>query len=514
MSVGVCFQSFADVNPSTLAVVDTDGERWNRGQFASLINRIAQALLAAGLSKEDSIAIVAPNCAEFLAVYLAGVQVGLYIVPVNWHLAPKEVTFVLDDCKPRAIFAHARLSPKVLEVIAGHRGCAELLVSIGPLDGFEDLTELIAETPESSCGHSVVGRLMAYTSATTGFPKAVRLPVANAEKALERFIGWNHTLGIALEDDNVHLCCSMLYHSAPLLGATVALHMGHVVVLMDYWRPELMLKLIESYRVTTIFLVPQMFVRLLKLDKSVREKYSTVSLRFVVHGGAPCPIEVKRRMIEWWGNVIWESYGASEGQGTIVGSEDWLRNPGTVGRPVPGSDIIILDEHGREQVPNAIGAIYMRPFTGDRFEYKDDPEKTRLCYCGDYITVGDVGYLNEDGYLFICARDSELIISSGMNIYPAEIECVLVQHPSVTDCAVVGISHDVLGAVPKAYVQAEPGVEPGHRLTADLLAYLGAHLAPAKVPKRIEYVERIPRDPNGKLYKRLLKGGIRAQNGD
>jgi len=251
-----------------------------------------------------------------------------------------------------------------------------------------------------------------------------------------------------------------------------------------------------------------MFVRLVKLPPAVRERYSTASLRFVTHGAAACPPDVKRAMLEWWGNIIWESYGATEVQGTIVNAEEWLRYPGTVGRPMPGSAVKILDIDGNELPPLEVGFIYLTPHTGDRFEYKGDPEKTRRSYRGDFVTVGDLGYLNEDGYLFICDRSNDLIISSGMNIYPAEIETVLVQHRLVADCAVLAEPHELLGEVPKAFVQLVPGATPGPTVTADLLHFLGERLAAMKLPKRVEYVSELPRDPNGKLYKRLLREQI------
>ncbi len=506
-----CFQYFAERDAELLAVVEPDGEQWTRARLVDLVNRLARAYLAAGLAEGEVMAIVAPNCAHYLAAYLAGVQVGLFVVPVNWHLRENELAFMLEDCGARVIVAHERLSPATLAAIVKHRGRADLLQSIGAAPGFTALTDFIAGHTVRPIQRAATGRLLAYTSATTGRPKGVKLPLANAQTALERFMAWHHSLGVALEDGNVHLCSSMLYHSAPLLAAAAALHMGHRVILVDQWQAQSLLELIDRHLVTTTFMVPSMFVRLLKLEESVRARYSTASLRFVMHAGAPCPVDVKRSMIEWWGAVIWETYGAAEGQGTMVSSEDWLRYPGTVGRPVPGSAIMILDGEGGELPANEVGTIYLRPYNGDRFEYKGDPDKTRRSYRGDFLTVGDLGYLNEDGYLFVCDREADLVISSGMNIYPAEIEAVLSQHPAVIDCAVLGVAHELLGAVPKAYVQAASGIETGPQLTAELLRFLGARLAAAKIPKRIEYVARVPRDLNGKLYKRLL---LESASGD
>lgn len=472
-----------------------------------MVNRLSRALLRAGLRPGDAMAVIAPNCAEFVAAYLAGAQIGLQVVPVNWHLSEAELGFILNDSNARAIIAHADLGERVLGTTAKAAVGADLKLVIGRAEGFYPLADFLAPHSFAAVEGEGSGRMMAYTSATTGRPKAVVLPAGNAKHALERRVAASAHLGIRPEDGHVNLCASMLYHSAPLLGVELALHMGHRVVLIGRWEAERILALIERHRVTTTFLVPSMFVRLLKLPKAVRDKYSTASLQFVAHGAAPCPPDVKRKMIEWWGEIIWESYGATEVQGTVASAREWLRYPGTVGKPLPGAELRILDENGNELPPGRVGLIYLKPHTGDHFEYKGDPEKTRRAYRGDFICVGDLGFVNEEGYLFVCDRSSDLIISSGMNIYPAEIEGILIQHPAVVDCAVIGEPHALLGSVPKAVVQLEEGVLPGSSTKAELLAFLGGRISAAKLPKRIEFVERLPRDPSGKLFKRLLRAG-------
>lgn len=500
---GIGFHHFAARGPARVGVVDPQGVVWSRGRLAALAHGTAGALRAAGLSPGDRLAIVSPNCAEFLAVHLGGIEAGLCVVPVNWHLADEELAFVLEDAGPSVVVAHAGLGAARLATLQARRGAARVMVSIGHAAGFVPL-ETFAAVRAGARAPAPRGRVMAYTSATTGRPKAVLLPQRNAEAALAKTVEWHRSLGIEPESDNVHLCASMLYHSAPLEGAVMALEMGHAVVLVDRWQPELLLMLIERYRVTTSFMVPSMFVRLLRLPAATRRRYSTASLRFVVHGGAPCPVAVKRGMLDWWGPIVWESYGAAEGQGTIASPADWLRRPGTVGKPIPGCLIKVLDEEGRELPPGEVGLVYLRPHTGDRFAYKGEPEETRRSYRGDLITVGDLGFLDEEGFLFLCDRRADLIISSGMNIYPAEIEQALLEHPAVADCAVCAMPHELFGQVPKAVVQAADGAVPGPPLTAELLQFLQRRLAPMKLPKRFEYRDEIPRAPTGKLARRRL----------
>lgn len=505
------FERFAEHDPDALAVVGPTAERWSRRRLASVANGAAHGLLARGVRTGDVVAIVAPNCPEYLAVYLAAVSAGLRVVPVNWHLSRDELAFVLEDSHATVIVAHERLGLRRLAQLREDGRRARLFVSIGHAPGYIGLAELAAGAPRGPVDVAELGRVMPYTSATTGRPKAVCLPLANARAALEKTIAWHASLGIEPEADNVHLCTSMLYHSAPLDGAFIALQMGHAVVLADRPDPCTLLDLIERYHVTTTFLVPAMLVRLAKLAPSVRRGYRISSLRFVVHGGAPCPIETKRAMIDWWGPIVWEAYGAAEAQGTIVSADEWLERPGTVGRPIPGSAIRILDDEGRELPPGAEGAVYIRPHTGDRFQYHGAPAETAACWRGEFATVGDIGRLDDDGFLFLCDRRTDLILSSGMNVYPAEIEHALVQHPAVVDCGVVGIPHELFGQVPKAFVQASAAASPGPALAAELLAYLSERLAPMKLPRRIEFVDVLPRDPNGKLHRRRLRARIEEQ---
>jgi long-chain acyl-CoA synthetase len=285
----------------------------------------------------------------------------------------------------------------------------------------------------------------------------------------------------------------------------MSLHLGHAVVVMEKWEPEAMLARIEKYRVTTSHMVPTQFVRLLKLPPEVRARYDVSSTRTMIHAAAPCPPDIKRQMIEWWGNSISEYYAATEGGGTIVSAAEWMKYPGTVGRPWPGADVKIFDDAGNELPPGQQGTVYMLLNQQLNFEYKGDSDKTRSNRLGDYFTVGDIGYLNEEGYLFLCDRKIDMIISGGANIYPAEIENVLILHPAVADCAVFGIPDEDWGEAIKAVVQLKAGEKPGDAMTANIMDFLSARLARMKLPRSIDYMEELPRDPNGKLYKRRLR---------
>ena len=347
---------------------------------------------------------------------------------------------------------------------------------------------------------------MNYTSGTTGHPKGVRraLTGADPDEAALGLAGILLLFGILPRDDNVHIVGSPLYHTAVLRFSGAAIHEGHTVVLMDKWTGEGMLQLIERYRVTHSHMVPTQFHRLLALPDDVKHKYDLSSLRHMIHAAAPCPVDTKRAMIEWWGPVIDEYYAASEGGGTIVNTEDWLKKPGTVGKPWPISEIAIFDDDGNRLAANQIGTVYMAMQSGD-FEYHKDKEKTQKNRIGKFFTVGDVGYLDDDGYLFLCDRKTDMIISGGANIYPAEIENVLLSHPSIVDVAVFGIPNDDWGEEVKAVVEPVDGVAGTPELAQEILAWCEGRLAKFKTPKSIDFTDEMPRDPNGKLYKRKLR---------
>jgi long-chain acyl-CoA synthetase len=317
-------------------------------------------------------------------------------------------------------------------------------------------------------------------------------------------IGFFSLFGLAPFDGHVHICGSPLYHTAVLNFSTISIQLGHKVVLMDKWDAEDMLRLIEEHQVTHSHLVPTQFRRLLALTEQVRSRYDVSSLRNMIHGAAPCPPEVKRQMLHWWGPVITEYYAATEGGGTTITAQEWLDKPGSVGKGWPYSVVKVLDDDGAEVPAGEVGTVYMQ-MAGSSFTYHNDEKKTLQSRAGDLFTVGDVGYLDDDGYLFLQDRKSNMIISGGVNVYPAEIENELIMHPKIADIAVFGVPDEDWGEQIKAVVQPADGVAGDDALTGELLDYAKARLAKFKLPKSIDYIDEMPRDPNGKLYKRKLR---------
>ena len=496
-----------------MILVDPHMREWTAAELHGASNQIVHGLRALGLEHGDAVAICMPNCAEYLQVYFAATQAGWYLTPINWHLAPSEIAYIVQDCGAKAFFAHERVGDACRKAVEEIGFPQEACFSVGPIDGFRPLDDLKSGPPAEPPADRAPGQVMNYTSGTTGKPKGVRRALAPRElepdllgELLGGFLGM---FGVQPENDNVYLCGSPLYHTAVLIQAVSSLHIGHSLVLMDKWTPEGMLELIDRYRVTLSHMVPTQFHRLLLLPEEVRKKYDCSSTRHMLHAAAPCPPDVKRRMLEWWGDSIWEYYAATEGGGTIVSPQEWRKYPGTVGRPWPGADVQIVDDEGASVSSGEQGTVYMLLPEQMAFEYKGDAAKTkdnRIEIDGQiYFTVGDVGYLNEDGYLFLCDRKIDMIISGGANIYPAEIENVLLTHPKVGDVAVFGIPHADWGEEVKAVVEPAPGIEADESLRDDILEFCRDRLAKFKTPRTIDFVEALPRDPNGKLYKRKLR---------
>ena len=498
--------TIAAAEPARVALVDPDGREISYGDLTAKANRYASGLRELGLGVGDSVVLLLPNGDDLVAAYFAAIQTGLYVVVVNWHLVGPEVAYILADSGAKAFLAHERFADVAVAAADEVELPASARFSVGSVSGFRRVEELGAGLGDGRPDNRTAGSPMLYTSGTTGRPKGVKRPLTGADPdqvpaASTWFFG---VFGLQPFDDHVHLCGSPLYHTAVLNFVAISLQLGHTAVLMDRWDAEEMLRLIERHRVTHSHMVPTQFRRLLALPDDVRGKYDLSSLRVMIHGAAPCPLEVKRQMLEWWGPVVTEYYAATEGGGTVISGEDWLRKPGSVGLPWPGSTIRILDDDGNEAPTGETGAVYMK--MGDsKFEYHRDKAKTEKARVGDLFTLGDVGHLDEDGYLFLHDRKADMIISGGVNIYPAEIEGELVMHPKVADVAVFGIPHEDWGEEIKAVVQPADGVAGSPELTSELLAYAETRLARFKLPKSVDYLPELPRDPNGKLYKRKLR---------
>src|SRR3984957_16897120 len=501
------FWALAQEDPNYVAVITPDGVEMTSGELLGRANRVVHALRAPGVQRGDVVATVLPNGPEMLELYLAALQAGWYLVPINHHLVAPEIAYILRDSGAKVFVAHERFADACVAAADEVGLPASGRLAVGDIEGFSSYHEIRDAQPTTLPEDRTLGDVMNYTSGTTGNPKGIfrTLSGVTPEQAAAGFGGILYLFSVQPHDDNVHIIGSPLYHTAVLRFGSASMHFGHTVVLMDKWTPEEMLRLIAQYRVTTSHMVPTQFHRLLSLPDPVREKYDMSSLRHMIHAAAPCPIDVKQKMIAWWGNAVDEYYAASEGGGTLVTAEEWLRKPGTVGKPWPISEIAVFDDDGnRITEPNVIGTVYMAMQSAD-FEYHGDKEKTKKNRIGAFFTVGDVGLIDEDGYLFLRDRKINMIISGGANIYPAEIESVLLSHPKVGDAAVFGIPHEDWGEEVKAVIEPAEGVEASDELAKEILAYCADKLAKFKTPKTIDLTNEMPRDPNGKLYKRKLR---------
>jgi len=492
--------------PDRVAVIDSDGNEITAGALLSGANRLVHGLRALGLEKGDAIAVVVGNEIEPLEIFMAIAQAGLYMTPINWHLTAPEIAYIAQDSASKLMIC----SPEFAETCARAADEAgiqqDLRFCTGTAAGFRAFSEIGAGQSDTLPEDRVAGSPMHYTSGTTGKPKGVRRPVypVPPEMVSTGYAMFLQLFGIRPHGDAVHLTCSPLYHTAVLNFTTSALHLGHTVVLMRKWDSEGMIRRIQDHRVTYSHMVPTQFVRLLALPEEVRNKYDVSSLRQAIHGAAPCPQEIKHQMLDWWGDVVTEYYAATEGGGAIIPASEWRQYPGSVGKAWPGSTIEIRDDEGTACAPEEVGTVYMC-MGQHTFEYHKDEGKTAKAWSDNYFTVGDAGYLNEEGYLYLVDRKTDMIISGGVNIYPAEIETTLILHPFVVDVAAFGIPHEDWGEEVKAVVELADGVEASPQTEAEILSWLGERLAKYKCPKTIDFTEEMPRDPNGKLYKRKLR---------
>lgn len=487
-----------ETTPDRVAVIDVNGTSYTVRELTERAHRTAHLLRESGLRDGDTVAVMLSNRMEVLELYLAATEIGLYYMPINRRLLAADIGYLLTDSGSRALITE-RAHADVCTAGADRAGLDPAArFAVDDHDSFVPFGARRDAMPATPPPDRRAGRYLGYTSGTTGFPKGVRHALGDE---LPEDVEYPNPFGVSLRP-GPHLVACPLYHTGPLVAAVNWLHNGQPLVLMGRWQPEDHLAAVQRHRVVSTTMVPTQFVRLLKLPAEVREAYDQSTLEMVAHMGAPCPVEVKRRMIDWLGPVLYESYGATEGWGLMVDSEEWLRKPGTIGRRfMPNSEVLVLDEDGRPTPRGEVGVIYFR--TPTRWSYLNDPEKTAKAFLGDVFTVGDLGYQDEDGFFFLVSRRSDLIVSGGVNIYPAQIEAALVLHPQVVDVAVFGVPNEEWGQEVKAVLELEPAA-PVDEAVASVERFARERLASYLVPRSFDVVERLPRDANGKLYKREL----------
>jgi acyl-CoA synthetase (AMP-forming)/AMP-acid ligase II len=469
-------------------------------------NQLAHLFRGAGLRPGDHVAFMLENHPLFLVIAWAAHRSGLYYTAISSRLQADELAYIVNNCEARVFISSKKLADVATSVTDATPGVELRLMLDGVAPGFTSYEEATAGQPATPVEDECQGVDMLYSSGTTGRPKGVKPTLSKAPLdspgPLLKLV--QHLF--AASADSVYLSPAPLYHAAPLRYCMAFQRLGATIVVMERFDAEEALSLIEKYRVTHAQWVPTMFIKMLKLPAPVRARYDVSSLTCAVHAAAPCPIPVKEQMIEWWGPIIHEYYAGTEGNGFLhVGSEDWLKHKGTVGRPLLGVTHV-CDEAGNELPAGERGTIYFSD--GPRFVYHGDPEKTRGSRDPQgrgWTTLGDVGYLDEDGFLYLTDRHSYVIISGGVNIYPQEAENVLAVHPKVADVAVFGVPDPEMGEQVKAVVQPVCPDEAGPELAAELIEYCRSRLAHFKCPKSVDFRADLPRHPTGKLYKRLLK---------
>jgi long-chain acyl-CoA synthetase len=500
------FWGRAQDDPSWIAVVEPDGTEHTAGDLLSRVNQLTHALRDLGLQPGDGIASLLPNGVAPVELYLTALQAGWYLTPLNWHFTAPEASYIVRDCGAKAFFVHEQFAQLGIDTADQAGIPANARFAYGVVPGFAPVADLRDGHPASAPENRTAGATMHYTSGTTGRPKGVRRGLTGMDPddamALASFLLM--FFGVTEGQPNAHLLTSPNYHTAVTVFGGGALQMGHTLVCMDGWNSETALALVDKYRCTNSHMVPTQFKRMLSLPDEVKAKYDLSSMKWLIHAAAPCPIGIKQQMLEWWGDCVWEYYAATEGGGTIASPQDWRAHPGTVGTKWPISEVLVVDEDGNEQPTGLPGTIYMKMGVAE-FEYYGDEEKTKANRLRDYFTVGDIGYLDADGFLFLCDRKADMIISGGANIYPAEIEAEIIMNPKVADVAVFGIPDEDWGEQIKAVVQPAEGIEPGDELAAEILGSLEGRLSKMKWPKSIDFSPELPRDPSGKLLKRRLR---------
>lgn len=497
--VGMAVAVHAATKPEETAIVD----RFSSTSWYALnarANQLANLMRGQGLGIDDGVALLCSNRSEFVVVFMAAFRVGVRVTPINWHLTGEEIGYIVNNCDAKLFFAEGQYGEKIVEAANMAPQLINRYVIDGAAESFVDFSDAVGAYSDENVSDPVHGGSMLYTSGTTGRPKGVyrkeRPPVLPDTSP----IGY-------INGDEVDLCTGPAYHAAPLLiDVLQPIISGATVVFMDRWDPEETLLLIDRHRVTHCHMVATMFHRLLQLPEVTKTRYDISSMRIIVHGAAPCPVHVKQAMIEWFGPVLVEYYAATEGGGGfLIDSHEWLTKPGSVGKPGPEFDNKILDDDGNELATGEPGTIYMRAPDVGRFNYYKDEGKTASSYRGEYFTLGDMGYFDEDGYLFLTGRTAELIISGGVNIYPQEVDSEIMQHPSVHDVCTIGVPNDEWGEEVKSVIQLNEGFAETDELVLELMNFARSRLPGFKCPRTIDFAEDLPRLPTGKIQRRVVR---------
>ncbi len=494
----------AERSPEKVAYTMAEtGEVVTYGELEATANQAAHLFRSLGLNRGDHIAILLENHKRFFQICWAAQRAGLYYTAISWRLQQEEVEYIVNNCEARVFITSLERRHVVEPLVDKMPNVSARYMLDGTVDGFESWEDAIGAMPETPIEDQAEGQSMLYSSGTTGYPKGVKKPLPEQAYGEGEEINLMQVL-YGATDDSIYLSPAPLYHAAPLAFTMGLIRMGVRVIVMEHFEAERALEYIQNYRVTHSQWVPTMFVRMLKLPDEVRLSYDVSSLQCAIHAAAPCPIPVKEQMIDWWGPVIYEYYAGTEGNGFVqLNSEEWLAHKGSVGRPL-NCEVHICDDDGEEVPVGESGTIFMGG--GGEFEYYKDDEKTAGSrHPQGWSTLGDVGYLDEDGYLYLTDRKHFMIISGGVNIYPQEAENALITHDKVMDVAVFGVPNEEFGEEVKAVVQPKDMADATPELAIELMDYCRSKLSHVKCPRSVDFREELPRHPTGKLYKRLLK---------
>jgi long-chain acyl-CoA synthetase len=501
-AAGMAIALHAHEAPDRMAIMSRAGDL-TYAQLNAGANRLARALRARGLSRGDSIALFCSNRPEFAIAYAAALRAGLRLTPLNWHLQVDEATYIVENCEARAFLADARFAEVATAAAAGAPKASVRLSIGGDIAGFDPFDSAVAAESGEDLADPILGGSMLYTSGTTGRPKGVHRKETPAASGVARLTA--QASGYKPASDR-SLCTGPLYHAAPLafnLAGPLAAGLG--VILMEKFDAEDTLRSVERWRATHTHMVATMFHRLLALPDDVKAKYDLSSLRVILHGAAPTPPHVKKAMMDWLGPILHEYYAATEGGGTFIFAEEWLKKPGSVGKPADPGNLEIRDDAGKPVTQGSVGTVWFHAPARGRFEYWKDAQKTQSSYDGDWFTMRDMGYQDEDGYVFLTGRTAELIISGGVNIYPAEIDSVILMHPAVADAAAVGVPNEEFGEEVKAVVQLADGHAPSEALAREILQHCRERLAHYKCPRTLDFDAELPRSDAGKVQRRVIR---------